>query len=144
MGLSAQSGIGNSSECQYRISGSGPQPGLRRHGEITVIEDDSGNTGATYTDNSVAASTRYIYYRVKARKPRGYSPQSSFRDIETLEAPTNSPASGAPVITGTSPFGETLSAGASGISDSDRLTGFQWIRPINVTDTDITEAMNST
>ena len=113
MGLSAQSGIAKSSECQYRISGSARQPGLRRHGEITVIEDDTGNTNSTYIDSSVAASTRHNY-RVKARKPRGHSPQSRFRDVETLEAPTNSPASGAPVIAGTAPFGETLTAGTSG------------------------------
>ena len=66
---SAQSGIGKSSECRYRISGSARQPGLRRHGEFPVIEDDTGNTGSTYTDISIAASTRYSY-RVKSRKSR--------------------------------------------------------------------------
>ena len=134
MGLSAQSGIGKSSECQYRMSGSARQPGLRRHGVFTVIEDDTGNTGSTYTENSIAASTRYTY-RVKARKSRGHSPQSSFRDVETSETSANSAGSGAPVITGTAQLGETLTVGTAGISDSDWLTGFQytyrWIRPIN-------------
>ena len=35
-------------------------------GDFTVIEDDTGDAGTTYTDSGVAASTRYTY-RVKAR-----------------------------------------------------------------------------
>ena len=45
---------------------------------------------------------------------------------------TNSPASGAPTISGTAGVGETLTASTSGIMDSDGLTGvsysYQWIR----------------
>ena len=65
-------------------------------------------------------------------------------DVETLDAPANSPASGAPVITGTAPFGETLTAGTSGISDSHGLTGVQWVRSSNGTDAGITGATSST
>ena len=45
--------------------------------------------------------------------------------------PANTPATGAPAITGTARVGETLTAGTSGISDGDGLTGatfsYQWL-----------------
>ena len=47
------------------------------------------------------------------------------------EPPQNSPATGAPTITGTAQVGETLAADTSGISDADELTSvfysYQWI-----------------
>ena len=45
--------------------------------------------------------------------------------------PANSPATGAPAITGTARVGETLTADTSGIADADGLTGasfsYQWL-----------------
>ena len=52
-------------------------------------------------------------------------------DWQESGPPANSPATGAPTITGTARVGETLTAGTSGISDSDGLTGatfsYQWL-----------------
>ena len=48
------------------------------------------------------------------------------------ETPANSPATGAPTISGTVQVGETLTASTSGIADTDGLTSgsysYQWIR----------------
>ena len=70
-------------------------------------------------------------------------------ETETAEeTPANSPATGAPAISGTAQAGETLTASASGIADADGLTGvsysYQWIRNDGATDTDISGATSST
>ena len=58
--------------------------------------------------------------------------------------PANSPATGAPAITGTARVGETLTADTSGIADADGLTGasfsYQWLAD----GTDISGATGST
>ena len=50
---------------------------------------------------------------------------------QAQQASANSPATGAPAITGTAQVGETLTAGTSGISDADGLTNvsyaYQWL-----------------
>ena len=60
------------------------------------------------------------------------------------ETPANSPATGAPTISGTAQVGETLTASTSGIADTDGLTSgsysYQWIRNDGSTDTDIQDA----
>ena len=59
----------------------------------------------------------------------------------------NSPATGAPAISGTVQVGETLTADASGVADADGLTnvsyGYQWIRNDGTSDTDIAGATAS-
>ena len=61
---------------------------------------------------------------------------------------TNSPATGAPTISGTPQVGQTLTAGTSGISDADGLATpgytYQWIRNDGSSDSDIDGATNST
>ena len=58
-----------------------------------------------------------------------------------VAAKPNSPATGAPVITGTAQVDETLTVDLSGIADSDGLTNvsysYQWIRNDGNADTDI-------
>ena len=58
-----------------------------------------------------------------------------------VAAKPNSPATGAPVITGTAQRDETLTADTSGIADADGLTtvsySYQWIRNDGNTDADI-------
>ena len=58
--------------------------------------------------------------------------------------PSNSAATGAPTVSGTTQVGETLTAVTSGISDADGLAGasftYQWLAD----DTDITDATGST
>ena len=60
----------------------------------------------------------------------------------------NSPATGAPTISGTAQVGETLTADTSGITDSDGLTSvsysYQWISNDGTSDTEITGATDST
>ena len=61
---------------------------------------------------------------------------------------SNSPATGAPTISGTAQVGQTLTADTSGISDSDGLDdvsySYQWIRNDGTGDTDISTATSST
>ena len=63
-------------------------------------------------------------------------------------APANSPATGAPTISGTAYVGNTLTADTSGISDADGLTNrtfsYQWIRNDRTTDADISGATGAT
>ena len=65
-----------------------------------------------------------------------------------VAARPNSPATGAPTISGTAQAGETLTADTSGIADADGLTNvsfsYQWIRNDGTTDTDIQGATSST
>ena len=62
--------------------------------------------------------------------------------------PTNSPATGAPTVTGTAQVGQTLTADTSAIADADGLANvsfsYQWIRNDGSSDTDITGATDST
>ena len=62
----------------------------------------------------------------------------------TVTVQVNSPATGAPTISGTAQVGQTLTASTSGISDSDGLTNvtysYQWL----VDDTEVDGATNST
>ena len=66
----------------------------------------------------------------------------------TPEPAQNSPATGAPTISGTPQVGQTLTSDTSGISDSDGLTnvtyGYQWIANDGTSDTDIAGATDST
>ena len=62
--------------------------------------------------------------------------------------PANTPATGAPSISGTAQVGETLTADTSGIADADGLDNvsytYQWIRNDGNTDTDIQNATSTT
>ena len=62
--------------------------------------------------------------------------------------PVNSPATGAPSISGTAQVGQTLTASTSGIADANGLTNatfsYQWIAGDGTTDTDITGATSTT
>ena len=62
--------------------------------------------------------------------------------------PANTPATGAPSISGTAQVDETLTADTSGIADADGLDNvsytYQWIRSDGNTDTDIQNATSTT
>ena len=70
------------------------------------------------------------------------------RDWTIAVVALNSPATGAPAISGTAQAGETLTADTSGITDADGLTNvsysYQWISNDGTTDTDIQDATDST
>ena len=87
----------------------------------------SGQT--TYTDTDVEPGVLYAY-RVKGADFLA-APRDASEPIEIRTPPPNSPATGAPAITGTVEVGETLVADTSGIADADGLTGvaytYQWV-----------------
>ena len=98
---------------------------------VLVRFTESGMT--TYTDTDVEPGGLYVY-RVKGVDPFGYTGEASHPfEIRTAgPAPVeNSPATGAPVISGTAQVGETLTVDTSGIADADGLTGaafgYQWL-----------------
>ena len=123
---------------------------LHAVGVLLVHVADTGSAETTYTDTDVAPSVRYVY-RIKARNVAGLSERSKWFNATTPPAPTpdpNSAATGRPTISGTAQVGETLTADTSGMSDTDGLNnvsyGYQWIRNDGSSDTDITDATDST
>ena len=68
--------------------------------------------------------------------------------VTVTRAEANTPATGAPAISGTAQVGETLTASTSGIADADGLSGatfsYQWVSNDGTTDTDIEGAADST
>ena len=73
--------------------------------------------------------------------------RSYYIRVNGAERAANSPATGAPTISGTAQVGETLTAATTAISDTDGLTSvsysYQWIR-VDGGDTDISGATSST
>ena len=115
------------------------------------ITDEDGLTRATFSyqwlssrDTEIQGATSFTYTLVAADEGKTIKVQVSFTDDagneETLTsaataavaaAPTpNSPATGAPTISGTAQVGEALTAATSGIADEDGLTNvtfsYQW------------------
>ena len=122
-------------------------------GTDTVITDA---TDSTYT--LVAADEdSTIKVRVDFTDRGGYSESlTSTATASVLSAgegnsgggsSQNSPATGAPTISGAAQVGETLTADTSGIADSDGLTNvsysYQWISNDGTSDSDITDATGS-
>ena len=111
-------------------------------------------TGTSYTITSLALDTEYAV-RVIAANGVGDGPPSAER-TETARAQTseqrestpNTPATGAPAISGTAQVGETLTAGTGGISDENGLEdasfSYQWVRSDGTSDTNISGATAST
>ena len=85
-----------------------------------VVQDESGNELATFTAQTVTNVTR----------------------------PTNTPATGAPTISGTARVGEELTASTSEIMDDNGITGatfeYQWVRDDGTDEEDIDGATLST
>ena len=126
--------------------GSGPQ---RSHGQPrdhhTLVED-TGSAETGYTDESAERGVEYEY-RVSARNESGPGEGSDWVRAGPATA-SNSPATGAPTISGTTQVGQTLTADITGISDADGLSGetftYQWVSSDGTTDTDIGKATGST
>ena len=114
-------------------------------GEFNELVADTGSAATTYTDDTVASSTTYTY-RIKAINGHGVSERSGWFHIDTSPAPepVNSPATGAPTISGTAQVGETLTANTSSIADADGLDDvsftYQWLAD----DSEIAGATNAT
>ena len=100
-------------------------------GEFTELVADTGSAANTYTDDSVASETLYTY-RIRAMNEHGVSELSRWARADTpAPPPANSPATGAPTISGTVQVDETLTADISGIADQDGLSSavyrYQWL-----------------
>ena len=112
------------------------------------ISDSDGLTSATFTyqwladDAAISGATGSTYTLVAADSGKAIKVQVSFTDdrgntesltsvVTAAVTAVNSPATGAPTISGTAQVGETLTASTSGISDSDGLTSatftYQWL-----------------
>ena len=136
-----------------------------------LIEDEDGLTGATFTyqwlvdgaEINGATDSTYIVIAADEGKPIEVrvaftddagnpesltsnpfrsAPPLIIRDVPVIAS--NTPATGAPTITGTVRVGETLTSTTTDISDSDGLNKatftYQWLAD----DTDITDATGST
>ena len=132
----------------------------------TGIADTDGLTNVTFTyqwladDTDITDATGATYTPAAADAGKAIKVRVSFTDdagnAETLTSAAtaavtaaNSPATGAPTITGTAQVGETLTASTTGITDSDGLTNatftYQWIKlDSNLNDSDISGATSST
>ena len=106
--------------------------------------------GATSSTYSLLGSDegKTIKVRVSFTDDRGHDEALTSEATTAVEARPNSPATGAPTITGTAQVGETLTANTSSIVDTDGLTnavyGYQWIRNDGSSDTDIHDETGST
>ena len=109
-------------------------------------------------DSEISGATNATYTLVAADEGKAVKVQVSFTDDadneETLTsaateavsaAPTpNSPATGAPTISGTAQVGETLTANTSGVADGDGLSNVQYEYQWLADDADISGATNAT
>ena len=124
-------------------------------GESTpmIHVEDTGSEETTFIDVRVSAGIRYVY-SVKAINYVGVGPKSNEAEVtlptsaQASGTASNTPATGAPAISGTALAGETLTADVSRIEDEDGMTSatfiYQWIRTDGGTDEEITDAVNST
>ena len=115
------------------------------------------NDGTEDSDIPVATSSTYtlvdadvgktIKVRVSFTDDAAHDETLTSAATASVEARPNSPATGAPAISGTVQVGETLTASTSGIADTDGLTNvsysYQWIRNGGAADEDIQNTTGS-
>ena len=116
---------------------------------------NDGNVDADITDATDSTYTRAAYDEGKTIKVKvsftddaGFDESLTSAATPAVDAAPNTPATGAPAISGTAQVGETLTADTSGIADADGLTNvsysYQWVANDGNVDTDITDATDST
>ena len=128
------------------------------------VADGDGLANATFgyqwlaDDTDIAGATGLTYTLTDSEESKAITVRVSFTDdadndetltsgaTDTVEAAptTNSPATGAPTISGTAQVGETLTADTSGIADADGLSNVQYEYQWLADDTDIAGATNAT
>ncbi len=115
--------------------------------DASTDTDISGQTGSTYTLVSADVG-KTIKVRVGFTDDLGHEENLVSAATTAVQPRPNTPATGAPTISGTAQVGETLTADVSGITDADGLTNvsytYQWSANDGTTDTDIRGATNST
>ena len=88
--------------------------------KLLVYVADTGSTATAYTDTEVTAGAPHNY-RVQAISDSGLGERSDYIKVFPLRKAANSPATGAPAVSGVAQVGETLTADTSGIVDADGL-----------------------
>ena len=88
--------------------------------KLLVYVADTGSTATTYTDTEVTAGAPHNY-RVQPISYSGLGERSDFVKLFPLRKAVNSPATGAPAVSGVAKVGETLTADTSSIVDADGL-----------------------
>ena len=136
------------SETETIIKTPGPGPGLN---SVTINADSRTATLSVATVDEIAdADSGVVTARVQLVAGRYLlgSPSTTTVTVNNDDGAANNPATGTPAISGYPQVGQTLTAGTSGISDADGLTGvsysYQWIRVDGTTETDISGATSST
>ena len=119
----------------------------------TTDTDISGETDATYTlladDEGKTIKVRVIVTDDAGNETTLTSAATEAVGfaVQQQEA-SNTPATGAPTISGTAQVGETLTADTSGIADDDGLINatysYQWVANDGITDTDISGETDAT
>ena len=105
--------------------------------------DIAGATGLTYTLTD-SEESKAITVRVSFTDDEGNSETLTSTATGAVDARPNSPATGAPTITGTAQVGQTLTADTSGIADADGLSNVQYDYQWLADDTDIAGATGLT
>ena len=128
------------------------------------IADADGLTNVSFTyqwladDTDIAGASGSTYTLTDSEESKAIKVEVSFTDDagndETLTTAAtdavaaastpNSPATGAPAISGTAQVGETLTAHTSGIADADGLSNVQYEYQWLADDADISGAINAT
>ena len=123
------------------------------------VADGDGLANATFgyqwlaDDTDIAGATGLTYTLTDSEESKAITVRVSFTDdadndetltsgaTDTVEAAptTNSPATGAPTISGTAQVGETLTADTSGIADADGLSNVQYEYQWLADDADISQ-----
>ena len=114
------------------------------------LADDANIQGATDSTYTLADSDegKAIQVKVSFTDDAGNGESLTGEVTAAVEAAPDSPATGAPAISGVAQVGKTLTADVSGIDDADGLTNgsysYQWIRSDGNDDTDISGGSAST
>ena len=116
--------------------------------EYQWIADDSDISGATNATYTLAAEDEGKAIKVQVSFTDDADNEETLTSgaTDTVEAApnTNSPATGAPTISGTAQVGETLTANTSGVADVDGLSNVQYEYQWIADDSDISGATNAT
>ena len=150
-----------------RISGTA-QVGETLTADTSCIKDTDGLENATFSyqwradGTAIQGATDATYTLVEVDEGKAIRVRVSFTDdagnnemltsaatgaVSATPQP-NSPAAGAPTISGTAQAGETLTVSTSSVEDADGMNGaalsYQWVSSDGTTDTDIREATGAT
>ena len=150
-----------------RISGTA-QVGETLTANTSCIKDTDGLENATFSyqwradGTAIQGATDATYTLVEVDEGKAIRVRVSFTDdagnnemltsaatgVVSATPQPNSPAAGAPTISGTAQAGETLTVSTSSVEDADGMNGaalsYQWVSSDGTTDTDIREATGAT